>query len=495
MSMTNLFSINWLMPGIAHKFDASKAIRGLTGMPRAVLLIGQAASVQAAKNAGKRLRVTTESDALAAFGEGSMLMAMWRAAKQNIGLGMPLDAIVLADDATALAAKGSVSITVDGSHASGELPLYIGGTRIRIGVAVNDTVATVRTKLINAINADETLPIRASADADIESKIVLTCNWAGATGNFIDLRTQFTSEDVIPQGVSIVVTAMSGGAVEPDITPAIAAMQGYRATEIAMPYSDSTNVGILEVELAKRWDYDNMQDTQAVIVKRGTEGELSSWLATRNSHQMHTICVTKDRTSPWETAAMVAAAIESHCDIDPAVPFTGLTLVGYKAAAQLDDFEAEQKNNLLLDGGSALEITSDGTANLLRVVTNYTTHATGARDTSWRNLNWVKTLSYYRWYTVYVFQTKYRGYKLVQYLVDPLPGQKVMSKELATDVMLRNYEEFIDAGLFQNMDYYKQVLLVEIDGTNGKVKIADEPVLVTQHYQTEITSSFIAGTV
>jgi hypothetical protein len=48
-------------------------------------------------------------------------------------------------------------------------------------------------------------------------------------------------------------------------------------------------------------------------------------------------------------------------------------------------------------------------------------------------------------------------------------------------------------GLYQNLDYYKGSLVIEIDGPNGKVRVQDEPVLVTQHYQTEVTSYPIAG--
>ena len=59
--------------------------------------------------------------------------------------------------------------------------------------------------------------------------------------------------------------------------------------------------------------------------------------------------------------------------------------------------------------------------------------------------------------------------------------------------MLGIYQQFIDVGLFQNMDYYKKTLTTEVDGTYGKLKVADKPVLVGQHYQTEITSQFAAG--
>jgi len=45
----------------------------------------------------------------------------------------------------------------------------------------------------------------------------------------------------------------------------------------------------------------------------------------------------------------------------------------------------------------------------------------------------------------------------------------------------------------QNKQYYQDSLVVEIDGPNGKLKIQDEPVIITQHYQTEVTSSVVAG--
>ncbi len=494
MAIPNLFSLNFLMPGVAHKFDPRNAIRGLRGMPRSVLLPGQALNPNVL-NTNKRLRVSAEWEAVSWFGEGSMLLAMWRAAMKNAALGMPVDVIILKDAETAEKAKGKITVSADATHSSGEVMVYIGGTRIRVGVSTNDTTATIRTKLLNAINASVALPVTAAAGTG-NGDLDLTCKWGGATGNDIDLRILHYQDDILPKGVSMSVTPMSGGAVDPDISPVISALKNHRSTQIAMPYTDSTNMGILEEELKLRWSYESMQDGQAVTVKRGTEGEVTAWLEPRNCEQVHTICVTKDRTSPWETAAMAAAAIESHCAIDPAVPFTGVTLVGYQAALKEDDFEWDtQKNNLLNAGGSVLEVMDDGTANILRMVTDYVKHPSGANDPSWRNLNWVKTLSYYRWFVTTEIQIKYRGFKLAEYLAEPIPGQKIMTKALMEDIMLNCYDQFIAAGLFQNRDYYQKTLEIEIDSANGKVKIIDKPVLVTQHYQTEITSEFETGNV
>lgn len=490
--LSNLLSLDFLMPAVAHKFDASQAIRGLRGMPRSVLLTGQAIS-PVVVNHNKIIRISTEPEAIGILGEGSMLMAMWRGARDNAALGMPIDVIILPDDETAESATGKITVKADATHSSGEIPVYIGGERVRVGVSVNDTTEIIRTKLINAINANAKLPVKATA-GETAGDITLTCKWKGLTGNEIDLRILRYQDDYIPSGINVTVTAMSGGAVNPDITPVIVAMKGSRPTEIAFPYTDSTNIGLLEDEMNKRWEFDNMQDGQVVTVKRGTEGEITTWLKPRNSPLFHTICVTRDLTNPWETAGMAAAAIESHCSTDPAVPMTGVALVGYKAARKEDDFEYEtQKNNLLRAGGSVLEVAEDGTANLLRMVTNYTKHQSGADDPSWRNLNWVKTLSYYRWFVVTEFQIKYRGFKLAEYITEPIPGQKIMTANLGQEIMLGIYQQFIDVGLFQNMDYYKKTLTTEVDGTYGKLKVADKPVLVGQHYQTEITSQFAAG--
>ena len=489
--LPNLLSLNFLVPFVAHKFDASKAIRGLRGMPRSLLLIGQA-SPPVGVDITKRQRVTSEAEAVGLLGEGSMLLAMWRKAKANADLGMPIDLVILADDETAIASTGKVTVQVSAQHAAGELPLYIGGVRVRIGVAINDTAITAATKLVNAINAVPSLPVIAAAGAT-DGEVKLTCRWKGATGNGIDLRGTYYADDRLPQGVTLTVSPMAGGAVNPDITPVVSAIQGFWPTEYAMPYTDSPNMGVLETELERRWNFDNMKDGQAVTVMRGTEGEVVSWLGPRNSPQVHTICVTRDLTNTWETAAAAAAAIESQAATDPAQPWTGVKLSGYVAARLEDDWEVEQRNNMLVAGGSVLETMEDGTANILRMVTNYTTHPTGAADASWRNLNWVKTLSYYRWFIVSEFQTKYRGYKLAEYVTEPIPGQKIMTAQLGNDIMLNCYEQFMGAGLFQNMEYYKNALLVEVDGPNGKLKIVDQPVLITQHYQTEITSEFVAG--
>lgn len=493
MSLTNLLSLNFLVPFVAHKIDFSRSVRGLRGMPRRVLLIGHKL---AAGNAQLTTLVeaSTEAAAVAAAGEGSMLVAMWRAAKANAALGLPIDIIAVAPNGSGVAATSTLVVANAGATVqyNGEAMLYIGGERVSVGVNTADTATTVSTKLIAAINAVPSLPVTAAATAT-PGEIRLTCKWVGPTGNQIDVRSTHYTDDVLPTGLTLTIPAMSGGAGNPDITAAIAALQDYRATEIVMPFTDSTNMVALETEADLRWGHNNMRDGQVVTVIRDTEAGVKTWLNSRNSRQVHTIATTSDMTSPWVTAAMAGAAIESSAVSDPALPYTDIVLTGYKGPRRGQHFNIDQQAALLIAGGSPLTINQDGTAALLRVVTNYTQNSSGADDPSTRELAWVKTMSYYRWFTVTEYNLNYRGFKLAEYITDPIPGQKIMTKELVEEIQIGIYIKLMNVALVQNLPHYQDSLIVEIDGTNGKVKVQDEPVLVTQHYQTEISSYPIAG--
>lgn len=493
MALPNLLNLNFIYPAVAHKLDFSRAIRGLRGMPRKVLLIGHKLA------AGNALMTTltscsTQTDAVALCGEGSQLLAMWRAAKDNAGLGLPIDIIAVAPSNTAVAAATTIVITNAGGtlQASGEVMLYIEGTRVAFGVTVADTVATCVAKMVAAVNAVPSLSVTAATTAT-PGEVKLTCKWGGLTGNDIDVRSTHYADDLLPVGLTLTIPAMSGGTTSPDLAPVIAALQDYRATEIVLPFTDSNNMVLIEVEQAARWAFTNMRDGQVVTAMRGTEAQITTWLNSRNSEQVHTIGTTKDMTSPWVTAAMAGAAIEASAAIDPALPYTDIVLVGYKGPRRGEHFTVDQANALLLAGASPLAIGQDGTGALVRVVTNYTQNTVAAPDTSKRELAWIKTMSYYRWFTVTEYQLKYRGFKLAEYITDPIPGQKIMTKELVQEIQIGIYTELSKVALVQYIEHYKDSLVVEIDGPNGKVKVQDEPVLVVQHYQTEITSYPIAG--
>lgn len=60
---------------------------------------------------------------------------------------------------------------------------------------------------------------------------------------------------------------------------------------------------------------------------------------------------------------MAGAAIESQAAIDPAMPATGARLAGYKGPSQGNHWTIDQLNNMLVAGGSPLQIAADYTGN------------------------------------------------------------------------------------------------------------------------------------
>jgi len=495
MSLSNLFSLSYLVPGVASKIDFSRAIRGLRGMPRRVLLLAQKNSDGVAVTNAVNKAVGNDADAVALCGEGSMGVAMWRAAKANLAPGIPLDMILVPEAAGATRATSTIQLVITGTTfaAAGSIPVYIGGVRVSVAVSTADTPAIAVTRLVAAINAVPSLPVTASVGGSANI-LLLTAKWGGISGNDIDVRQLYYPDDYLPNGLTTVVAPMAGGAGSPDITLAIQAMAAYRPTEIVTPFYDSANMALLETELEARWLANNMQDGQAITAVRFANSAAAlTWLAGRNGAQTHAVVTTADPTSPWETAAIVGAVIESLAATDPATPHVGVDLLGYKGPVSTKGWQGSTPNDLLSAGGSFLVGHDDYTAETGRMVTNYTKNGRGAADRSKSSLNWIKTMSYYRWYRVTEFQTKYYNFKIAEYLTEPIEGQNIMTAELGEEIMVGLYIDFMKVGLVQNLDYYKESLVVEVDGPNGKLKIQDEPVLITQHYQTEITSYPIAG--
>ena len=75
----------------------------------------------------------------------------------------------------------------------------------------------------------------------------------------------------------------------------------------------------------------------------------------------------------------------------------------------------------------------------------------------------------------------------------PIDGQKIMTLEIAHDMLMNIYGDAVTLGRMQNSDHYEKTMLIQIDGPRGRLKIQDEPVLMTQLHQTMITSMWAAG--
>jgi len=112
----------------------------------------------------------------------------------------------------ALPATAIISITGN-AKANGSGKVYIGGIKSEFAVKKGDAPDVVLDSVISAINGNLDNPARAEKEAD---KIKLTSKWSGETSNMISLEAECDVD-----GVVVVLTDFGGGAIDPDITPAL----------------------------------------------------------------------------------------------------------------------------------------------------------------------------------------------------------------------------------------------------------------------------------
>ena len=114
-------------------------------------------------------------------------------------------------------AAASGQITVSGSATSaGTVAITLAGLKIEVATAKGDTAASIKDKIIAAVNAQTNRAATASSAGAEGAVVNLAARWKGVLGNRISLEV---SSDV--SGVTFSVGKFSSGAGTPDVTSAL----------------------------------------------------------------------------------------------------------------------------------------------------------------------------------------------------------------------------------------------------------------------------------
>ena len=182
-------------------------------------------------------------------------------------------ALPLADAANASEATATITVSASSAKA-GTIALYVAGQRVAVGVKASERATAIATAIKTALNtASPALPVVATTD---NSAVTLTCRWDGTTGNQIDLRHSYRHEDTLPSGVSLALTAFSGGATDPDLSTALAALGDTQYHTLALPYSDSAAVSAFDTVLQNRWEPTVAKEGVAFIPAVGTLSQMTT---------------------------------------------------------------------------------------------------------------------------------------------------------------------------------------------------------------------------
>ncbi|WP_374342576.1 phage tail sheath subtilisin-like domain-containing protein [Azonexus sp.] len=447
---------NWSVPGQYIEIDHTKAVRGLPGMARRILLIGQRLSTGTVA-AGMLTRVTRKEDGVAFFGRGSMLAQMIAAATK-VNPYTEMWALAL-DDLEAGGAATKI-ITVTGSPTeAGTAYLYVGGRRVAVGITAGQSVSAIATAIAAAVTDDADMPVTAAA---VEGVVTLTARHKGVEGNDIDVRWNYYDGERSPKGVTMAITAGATGSGNPDVLTAIAAMSTGAYYSIVMPWADTANMTAMESELQSRWGGMDMRAGHVFTFKAGTAAGLSTYGSNRNSPHSTVFGLNKSPTLPWVIAAQAAAGVEFRGGNDPAVPFRGIELPDVMAPAEADRFTATERNLILHDGISTIVFDESGKAMVEQVVTTYQTNSFGLDDRSLLKLNTKWTVDYMRFVFRSAVARDYPAHKLAgdDVLGRIAPGQRIATPRLIANTLIAAAAQLEYVGLLEDLAGFKANLKV-----------------------------------
>ncbi|WP_368565492.1 phage tail sheath C-terminal domain-containing protein [Pseudoxanthomonas sp. UTMC 1351] len=460
-------------PGAFIEIDATRATQGLPPASHKILVIGQKlpTGTVAVNTPTRMLSVAQAEDA---FGRGSMLAVMIAALKAA-NRTTDTFAIALDDDATGVAAAGAFDFTGSATGA-GTLVLYVGGARLPVSVSVGMTAAQIAAAAATAINGYTALPVSAIANAD---RCAVAFRHKGAVGNDFDLRVNYGFGESLPPGVAVAITPVTGGTENPGVGAAIAALGDDLYDTWVVPYLDAPNLTAIESELERRWGPMVQREGQAFAGAAGTLATMTTLGNSRNSKHLTLVGAGMSPTPAWVVAA-VTAAIDA-AEPDPARPRQTLALPGCLAPIESARPTREERDVLLHEGISTLRVDDGGVVRIERLITTYQVNPQGDADTSYLDIETMRTLAYVRTAVRQRIADRFPRHKLANDGTWFGPGQAVATPKLIRAELQQLFREMERAGLVENFDQFKSDLIVERNANDpNRVDVLFPPDLINQ---------------
>jgi phage tail sheath gpL-like len=442
-------------PFVFVEFDATRAAQGLQAQPYQHLLIGQKRTGAGTVAALTLVRLLSKDQASQFFGAGSQLAQMAAAHFAN-NLETPTWAIAVADP-SGTAATGTYAFSGSATE-NATFAAYVGGKRYPVSVTIGESTTAIASALAAAINADTSCAVTASSSL---GTVTLTARNVGVLGNDVDLRDSYQDGEARPAGLGVTVTAMSGGTGDVDLSGVWPKLGDVWFNLITFAATDATNLTGIEAELDSRASAGRHVDAYAIVSKAGDFSTVSTLGNQRNAKRCAIIPNSKSPTTPWEFAAMAAAQVSGSAQIDQALPFQTLPLVGALAPATSDRWTQAQRNSLLYSGISTFTVAADGTCQLERVIGTYKTNPQGASDPAYLDANTPLVLSRLRWDFTNLMASRYGRVKVADDDTRFAGGQSIVTPSLVKAEILSLFGQWEALGLVEDVDQFKNDLIVE----------------------------------
>lgn len=475
-----------------------------------ILFIGQKTAAGTATAGALNLNILNDNSEDTLFGPTSMLAAMIRSAKRMNKITM-MDAIALDDAGAGAAAAGAVDFTGSTATEAGTLIVTIGSElnhRLTVGIADTDDATTIGATLAAAITADTDIPVTA---VNTLGDVVITAENKGTLGNDIGISVSGSVA-----GVTVAVTAMTGGATDPTLTGVFDAIGDKRYQTIIWPYAADTSE--IRSVLDARFNVDNkVLDGIGITAKQDSLANHLALLGALNSESLTYITDKAEsdadykgpaqmELSPVKSAqfgAIRALRLTDGASISRFVITTNGPRDSFGGAALAskpyfntetpdlpliavnhgwNDTEIEQLHDA---GGSVLGQNNKGNASIAgEIVTTYKNDSAGNPDVSFKYMNYVDTASGCREYFFNNLKARFAQSRLTE-------GDVLQGRDMANDLTIMNFCEKLyqdlastDFVLLQAGDealkFFKTNITVELDLAQGRATVGMVVPLVTQ---------------
>lgn len=463
----NVIPVNWAVPGVYVGVDGSGAVQGIPGQRKAVLLLGLRRSTGTIAEAVVK-PITSASQAATYFGRGSQLASM---AAKFIGANPYAELYAMALNEDAAGVKATATVTITGpATADGTLSFLWGGRRRKVAVTSGDTATTIAAAIVAADTADLDSQ---TTSANIAGVVTATARHKGAYGNGLSIVLNYHNGDETPAGVTVTITDFASGVTDPDAADAIAALGGdTQYYSIVTGWTADSNMDLLEAELEDRWSPIRAIPGHLFAAFRGDHTASQTYGDARNSQFSSVLATGLSPTPPWEWAAALAAI--EVAESDPARPRQNIKILGVYVPLDVDRFTIGERNLLLIDGMATYRIVS-GEAYIERLVTTYQENASSQEDPSYKDIETMRCIAYFRYAFSSRILLKYPNAKLGNDGESFSPGQVVMTPKLMRGECLALFDQLNQAAIVEGRAQFEAELVCERDPNNPNAMLVFLP--------------------
>lgn len=460
-------------PGSYVEVDNSRALQGLFPNPHKALIIGQKLKPAEGPTKPSETLIAITSDNLADgyFGAGSPLARMCNMFK-SINPNTELYAIAISDTGYTAKASGtlqtSIAISANGFSCGGAGTFYmmINGTAVNVTMVSTWSTTDINSAIVAKVNSMSQLPVIASTNA--ASAINFIAVVSGLNGNYIDVRHNYHNYQSYPaafSGDSVKWTSMANGAGAPDLGSAWTIIENEQFHYIVQPYTDSDNLTEIEDELEDRFGPLEDKQGHGFTAYPGAQASCASLGNGRNSPHNTIIGVNSSPHAPEEWAAALGAQAAFYLNQDPARPLQTLPLTGILPPLIDNRFTRAERELLLYDGIATWYVDNGGRVLIERCITTYQTNAFGIVDPSYLDVNTLATLGEIRYQFNARMTTRFLSarYKLADDGFPVQPGSYVVTPSVIKQEIIALFVLLQDDGLIENLDDFKNNLVVERD--------------------------------